>query len=794
MVRFQYDHNIGQWRWHISKNAEKTDEKILDTLRGAVGGNEFTYASVGADEFVCMSSLPADGGSILQGTVVGVKGKLNDLPQKPCCYVGKWGKYDLLPGEEIPEGELPAPDTTADYDYFPAQLGQILDAVMFGNKKVAIIVESNDEAMDCIKAINYMLPPAYAKRIGYSVGAGRIPDTNLSIMTDAGKTIPIGVKVFFTEAGKVDPSAQGYYVFDINPESPTNNYRAELSEFARLVNDFCMDSQAQMDIITQRIAGAFDADGNLDRDMLKRLSLLLRFKANPDDKTAESLVDVGMGNGTDKVQKMAFLSASQHFWRHSNPTLLSEKLRQNMVAAYRVAMGPFSESDSVEYFQYLLNQESLTQAEKDVLVDIAVTRDCLAENCGVLFCNPDFGVRNTVFEILTQMLLKDANVYSREALIKGAVAYFDINNCFAVLNSTGEYERGEKLFSLAGQVADKEVRPLLLAILMASCFTTTASAYSPHTPIRFKGIRRMITEAKLSTFEQIEYVVQIQHKMDEIASLDDFGMNDIAHFLCDRGNKDEEPEWTKWIRDTVNSLSMSQLLALERVLIKSDYIGLKEIVEGKLLNLEYVAPELRRNEDIRPEYKSIFNMLNYDHQYKRIDKYLVTLEKEKIIEAKFLEERWSFLKDAYETLSDSDKRKVGEMPEEADELRPDKRNAMADRVQAEFRGAGTKKGGLLFSALLPIANTALWAVVAFAAMLACTSIIGNTFMAGHSTLVAKFMLLPILSAAASALFYVYNAGRNFLFRNIVTAVETVTFLVTMLLAFYGSMTILGFIL
>lgn len=794
MVRFQYDHNIGQWRWHISKNAEKLDEKILDTLRGAIGGNEFTYASVGADEFVCMSSLPADGGSILQGTVVGAKGKFGAMPEKPSCYVGKWGKYDLLPGEDIPEGELPTPDTSVDYDYFPTQLGQILDAVMFGTKKVAIIVASNDEAMDCIKAINYMLPPAYAKRIGYSVGASKIPDTNLSVMTDAGKTIPIGIKVFFTGADKINPSAQSYYVFDIDPDSPTNNYKAELSEFAKVVDNFCLDSKAQMDVMTKHIAAAFDADGNLDKEMLKRLSLLFHFTATPDDKTAQSLVEAGAGNGTDKVQKNAFLSASRYFWRHSNPTLLSEKLRQNMVVAYRTEMGTFNENDSVEYFQYLLNQESLTRDEKDVLSDIAVRRDCLAENCDALFCNPDFGVRNTVFDILTQMLLKDSNIYSREELIKGAVAYFDINNCFAVLNSNGEFEKGEELFSLAGKVGDKAVRFLLAAILMASCFTTTASAYSPHTAIRFRGVRRMMTEAKLNAIEQLAYMVQIQHKMGDIANLDNLEINDISYFLCDRGNKDVEPDWTQWIRETVNTLSMAQLLDTENVLINSDYIGLKEIVEGKLLNLEYIAPELRKRESLRPEYTRIFNMLNHDYQYKNIADYLLKLKNEALVEVRFLEERWSFLKDAYATLSDSDRRKIGEMSPDANELSADKRNALADRVQAEFRGVGARGKGGLLSTLLPFVNTVLWVLVAFVGMLACTYGIKGTIIAGHSTIVARLMLLPLLSAVASALFYRYNAGRNFLFRNIITAIETVIFLVAMLLAFYGSMALLGFIL
>ena len=794
MVRFQYDHNIGQWRWHISKNAEKLDEKILDTMRNSIGSNKFTYAAVGNDSFVCMSSLQADGDSVIQGTVVGVKGNFNNMPEKPSCYIEKWGKEDLLSTDDIPAGEIPAPDKEVDYDYFPAQLGYILDAVMFGTKKVAIIVESDAEAMDCIKAINYMLPPAYAKRIGFSVGANKIPDTAISVMTDTGKSIPINVKVFFTSADKVNAASSSYYVFDIDPEDPTNNYKAELSEFAKVVEDFCLDSKLQMDMMTKHIAAAFDADGNLDSEVLKRLSLLFRFTITPDDKTAEGLIDAGIGDGTDKIQKSAFLGASRHFWRHNDPTILPEKQRQNMVAAYNSNMGTFNQSDSIEYLKYLLNQNSLTHDEKNVLVDIAVTRDCLAEDCAPLFCNPEFNVRNIVFDILTRMLFKKPNIYSCEELIKSAVEYFDINNCFAVLNNSGESEEGEELFSLAGKEKDPEVKFTLAAILMTSCFTTTASTYSPHTHIRFNGLKRMMTEEKMSPIEQLASVIKIHHKIGDIANFGDVEVNDISYFLCDGGNADVEPAWTQWIKETIFSLSITQLIDMENVLINSDYIGLKEIVEGKLLNIEYIAPELRKNEEIRSDYTRIFNMLNNDNQYKHISEYLRNLKNETFVEERFLEVRWNFLKDAYETMSDADKKKIGEMHSSASEHSVDKRNSIANRVQAEFRNANESSNRRLFNVLLPTINMVAWAIIAFIGMLLFDRTASKIIMENHSYIITNFMLLPILSAVASAFFYYYNAGRNILFRNIITAIETVIFLIIMILAFYGSIAILGLVI
>jgi hypothetical protein len=89
---------------------------------------------------------------------------------------------------------------------------------------------------------------------------------------------------------------------------------------------------------------------------------------------------------------------------------------------------------------------------------------------------------------------------------------------------------------------------------------------------------------------------------------------------------------------------------------------------------------------------------------------------------------------------------------------------------------------------------ALWAVVALLGMWILNGALSKGIMAGHSTLVTRYMILPILTAISSVLFYHYNAGRNLLLRNIITAIETVVFLVAMLVAYYGSIVLVGFIL
>ena len=791
MVRFQYDHNIGQWRWHFSKNSEKLDEKILDTIRNAFGSNEFTYATIGNDDFAYMSSLQAEGNTILQGTVVGVKGKFTDLPQKPSCYVGKWGKYDLIQGTDIPDCKFPAPDTS-DFDSYPGDFGNILDAIMFGTKKVVIIVQDNREALDCIKAINYILPTDYAKRIGFSVGTNKIPETSVNVVSESGKTIPINVKVFFATADKVNPSSQSYYVFDAFPDEPTNNYKSELSEFAKVVNDFCMDSESKMKEFIKLILPAFENNGKLDKEMLKRLSLFFRFYADPDDKTAKELVEAGIGNGTDEIQRKGFLVACNHFWRNSNVALLAEESRIKMAEAYNTDTSIFNENNAVNYFKYLISQDSLTQVEKNVLIDIAANRGCIANASHVLFCNPDFRARDTVFEILTNMLQKNSNIYSCEELIKQAIEYFNINNCYAVLASTGEIDDGELIFSRTKNIADKEVKFLICAILMASCLTTTSSAYSPHTRIRFNGLLRMMNESKMTPIEQIACVIKVHNKLGDIANLDDFELNDISYFLCDKANSSDAPDWTQWIKETVSSLSITQLVDMENVLINSDYIGLKEIVERKLLDIEYIGPELRRNEGVRPDYIRIFNMLNNDNQYRHISEYLRNLKNEKIVEGKFLDIRWGFLKDAYDTINNAEK-KIGEMSPIATDYRLEKQNDIADKIQAEFRGAASSGKGRFFNVFLPIINLIIWAFGAFIIMYLCNNIAQGLFMKDHSSIVTNFMILPAISAVASALFYQYNRGINLLFRNIVTAIETVIFLIIMLSAFYGSVSVVGLI-
>ncbi len=791
MIRFQYDHNIGQWRWNISKNATKTDEKLFDAMRNGLVGNEFTYAVVGNDEFVCMSTVPSDGASISEGTVVGIKGGIGDLPEKPSCYVGKWGKYDVLNSEDIPEGELPAPDTTVEYDYFPELLAPILDALLFGNKKLVILVESEAVALDCIRAINYMFPADFAKRIGFSTGASSIPDSAISIVTESGKTLPANIKVFFTKAGNADPSSPAYYVFDVDTDEPSHNYKAELSEFAKVVNDFCLDSKSHMDAMAQLMAGAFDNKGNVDLKMLERLALLFRFTLTPDDKTAEGLVAAGMGDGTDKVQKNAFLGAARHFWRHGNAELLSLEKRQNMLDAYNSPMGTFNEADSLLYLKYLLAQSgNLSEGERAALEDIAVKRDCIKNAPEALFGNQDYGARKDVFTLLANHLVKDPNIYNCEDLIKYAVEYFDIANCFAVLNNTGESDSGEELFSIAGKVANQEVRHLLCAILATSCYITSMGDCSPHTHIRIKGIRRMINELKLTPMEQILCVFDIHRKMGDINNLGLLDINDFSYFLCDTGDGEILPEWTRWIKDTLDHFSISQLIDMEKVLVNSDYIGLKEIVEGKLLDIDYVAPQLHKDEDIRESYTRIFNMLNNDNQYKQIATYLYRLKNEGLVEERFLNARWEFVKGAYDTLSESDKRKVGEMKPVALDHKESKREELARKVQELFHGEDVEKTSI-WDVILPYVNIAAWGIGAFIVMIICSGICAGAVMKGHSSLVSDWMLLPIVAAISSVLLFIFNNGRKTVLRNIVTGIETAIFIGAMLLAFYGSIGLLG---
>jgi hypothetical protein len=457
-------------------------------------------------------------------------------------------------------------------------------------------------------------------------------------------------------------------------------------------------------------------------------------------------------------------------------------------------MGSFVEKDSVDYLRYLLSQNMLTEAEHTALHDIAVTRGCLAQEYDALFCNPEFSARNTVFGLLTELLKKDSNIYSCEELVKGAVEYFDIANCFAVLAGNGENEKGEELFSLAAKVKEKEVTTLLAAILMTSCYTTTASAYSPHTPVRFRGLRRYMSEQGMNPIEQLACAIKVQRAMGDIANLGDIDVNDISYFLCDKGNGNVTPEWTTWIKEAVGTLSMSQLIDMESVLINSDYIGLKEIVESKLLDIDYVAPQLRSHVEVRPEYVKIFSMLNNDNQYRNIAEYLKQLKNEGMVEERFLARRWDFLKDAYDTLSDSDKKKIGDMKKDAAEHKTDKRNDLANRVQAEFRGRTTGGGNQLIWLIIPYVNTVVWAGAAFVLMMILSNIVGGIMMTGHSSIVSDFMVLPIVAAISSALLFIFNDGRNIFRRNIVTAIETVVFTAAMLIAFYGSIGILGLII
>ena len=97
-------------------------------------------------------------------------------------------------------------------------------------------------------------------------------------------------------------------------------------------------------------------------------------------------------------------------------------------------------------------------------------------------------------------------------------------------------------------------------------------------------------------------------------------MNGISRFLCN----------TKWISETISSLDIEKLINLELVLIKyaDSYTGLRKLVEGKLLDVKYVMPKLKKNRNLRKKYIKAFQFLNKGNQYRHIAAYLRDLENE----------------------------------------------------------------------------------------------------------------------------------------------------------------------
>jgi hypothetical protein len=85
-------------------------------------------------------------------------------------------------------------------------------------------------------------------------------------------------------------------------------------------------------------------------------------------------------------------------------------------------------------------------------------------------------------------------------------------------------------------------------------------------------------------------------------------------------------------------------------------------------------------------------------------------------------------------------------------------------------------------------------VAALGLMFLMMLLLNALLMKGHSRFLSRFMIFPVISGAAAVLFYVFNKEMAPKQRVMIAAIEAAVLIFAMLLAYYGSLLLLGLFL
>lgn len=320
MIQYIYYHTGRQYVSKLSLDKSQDGyydkERLFEKLRSETGGNTFTYAPIGDAEAVFMQS--SEEGS--KGLFVKSQRFNPDLLRvAPCEYIDKYEKSVLqtdAQAEVLPEGRLPDVGASGQYDNFslPANLHNIfpelVDAVLFGeaNKKIVILAENRDFAINYLKVLSLILPLPYMKRIGFCLGVSKISDRKISIFKNDGNEETLAIRIWMPQASNNNYNSLASYCYVFDTITNRNNYTRELSAVAKLLNEINLN-KTQLAKFHKYVDGAFDFNGGVNVSLLNQYATLCLFDIRRDADTAKAIISLGCGGG--EMQERAFVQASQ---------------------------------------------------------------------------------------------------------------------------------------------------------------------------------------------------------------------------------------------------------------------------------------------------------------------------------------------------------------------------------------------------------------------------------------------------------------------------------------------------
>lgn len=792
MIQYQYFHTGRGYvpRFSVSQGTEQyyVVEDLFETVRKNTAGHTFTYAPAG-DSYLYLQCSNHKNGDYAKGLLCDT---ISDIPAK---YIDKFEtevSRDDVNSEQLPEGELPVLGRLVEdfslamnlHHIFP----KLIDALLYGDpsKKIVIIAEDRESAINYIKVLSMLLPLSYVKTIGFCIGSGSVPDGNMTFTNESGATDDVSVRIWLPDIADFDFAtyASFYYVFDT--KASKDNYSRPLSAVAKVLEELNLCNQDQAGDFANCIASAFTKDGRVEFERIDRIATIYLFGLKKDVATAKTVIH--MGSGDNFLQENAVIEAIGFLLEPINSDQVDAADRKRIIQEYH-SNESVAQSTEETLYRYLMSvYDVLDQEDKDELIRM-IADDEQGERLQDMVYSAmrgDYQALLSSFSLGLDVLkvrIEDngPRVFNNQEIVRILIESFDFARIRQIVPAN-QLTGGEELFDLVWRQNDAELVRVAAAILMSSAYSSDVIAEC--CTVRIRGFRRMMENSGLSPFEQLKFITDVRNIVLEIGN--EIPELDIANTQFDFLFNVEYGK--QWVNGLVLSLSMEATIKAEDfVRNQSDSMGFYEslslAINDKLLDEEYIKNNVKSDSPFLPKYLEYYNRLSPDLRCAsaEIQAYLNELNRESGINDALIQYRCNFAFDCYRTLSLENRQKVmpntGGIASFSQLNQTDRKKAVEDTIKVFDGGAKTKKRNrttrksfVLWALGLSVLSSVLLVCPAIIQAMALGSLditlaieyILNYFKPGYILIPLYVFLLNVIS------YFVFRKGNRILRANIIT--------------------------
>lgn len=787
MIQYQYYHTgsgyISAFGIDPKSQEARTLEKVFDAVRKNSGNNFFSYACVKSGQI-----FMAQGATGKDLFVHGLYGSFEELERWPAAYIGALNSQPdpNVVGSEL--GEYTLPNVVGSLDNANENVEAIMpalaEAILYGefDRPIVVLAESRKQAAACMRFLSRLFPISFVRKLGFCIGCSSLPEQEICVLDGTGEDLSFSFKVLFPENTKVDFEAISFscYCFDI--ASRRHNWNSELGSFGKLLSALNLRDDSVVRSLTDALASAFDRDGRVNLTLLDQLVSLCVFRLKPTLEAARKIFEVAFSGGISQANATAeaikLLLAAE-----GEDAITDAQISQ--IARYYYQDAKVADFVGDALFDFMVPRIArLSAAEKQLVADL-VCKERSEERFKILLSESlqgEFAPISAAFEVFAMMVKKwgdGAEINSETAsLVQQAIAFFDFGNFSGCVPVDDWLEAGEPLFVLTAAQENTEVRLLLSSVLMASAFLRD----SDWKDLRSVGLKKMVTEKRLSKFEQLEFVLSVRKKISELMDYMPIAMRAVDDdFIlgCPRGKQ--------WVGEILQSFSPKELLDAEKkTRVEGDFASMLALLQEKLLDLTFVKLHIR-GEQLESAYIKFFETLSQEKKSMHGDiyRYFTRLENAKKANEVIKNFRFDFADGCYQTLSSKDKKTVCGNAKLDTLDRSDAGNSVAKTAEVFGKivtvQMSKKKNTQELRHIITILNGILWTIIAAVLAEMATYVVGAR---DYYSFIFQWKIFPIISAIGAIRFYCFNLETNSIVkRNLITAAETIGLIAVLLAVF-----------